>query len=79
MGCAASSSLRSQAQPEAMPRGAESAVHCDTGATSQQPQNSREGLELSVELEQARQHIITLQQVLLRCYLHIFLNIFSLF
>jgi uncharacterized membrane-anchored protein YhcB (DUF1043 family) len=48
-----------------MPRGAEqSAVHSVTGATSQQPQTSREGLELSVELEQARQQIITLRQEL---------------
>jgi hypothetical protein len=48
-------------------------------ATSQQPQTSHEGLELSVELEQARQQIITLQQVLLRCYLRNFLNMLSLF
>jgi hypothetical protein len=76
MGCAASSSMRSQAQPQAiphpMPRGAEQSahfarVHSGTGATSQQPQTSREGLEFSVELEQARQQIITLQQVLSRC------------
>ncbi len=84
MGCAASSSMRSQAQPEAtrhpMPSGAEqSAVHSGTGATSQQPQTSREGLQLSVELEKARQQIITLQQVLSRCYLHNFLKMLSLF
>ena len=69
-----------QAVPQAMPRGAEqSAVHTDTGATSQQPQTSREALELSVELEQARQQITTLQQVLSRCYLHSFLKMLSLF
>ena len=76
--------MRSQAQPEAiphpMPRGAEqSAVHSGTGATSQQPQTSREGLELSVQLEQARQQIVTLQQVLSLCYLHSFLKMLSLF
>jgi hypothetical protein len=75
--------MRSQAQPEAiphlMPRGAEqSAVHSGTGASSQ-PQTSQEGLELSVELEQARQQIITLQQVLSRCYLHNFWKMLSLF
>jgi hypothetical protein len=64
--------MRSQAQPaaipHAIPRGAEqSAVHSGTGATSQQLQTSREGLELSVELEKARQQIITLQQVLSHC------------
>ena len=65
----ASSQAPHQAVPQAMPRGAEqSAVHTETaGATSQQPQTSREALELSVELEQARQRITTLQQVLSRC------------
>ena len=82
MGCAASSSMRSQGQPEAiphaMPRGAEqSAVH--SGATSQQTQTSRERLELSVELEKARQQIVTLQQVLSLCYLHNFVKMLSLF
>jgi hypothetical protein len=46
----------------------ETPVHSDT-ATSQQQQTRREQ-ELSVELEQARQQIKTLQQVLSRCYLH---------
>ena len=58
--------MRSQAQPEAiphaMPRGAEQSA-VNSGTTSQQPKNSREGLELSVELEKARQQIVTLQQV----------------
>ena len=76
--------MRRQAQPEAiphaMPRGAEQcAVHSGTGATSQQPQTSREGLERSVQLEQARQQIVTLQQVLSRSYLHNFLKMLSLF
>ena len=81
MGCAASSSMRSQAQPEAiphaMPRGAEQSA-VNSGTTSQQPQTSREGLELSVELEKARQQIVTLQQVvaafIISCYLHNFLK-----
>jgi hypothetical protein len=76
--------MRSQAQPEAiphpMPRGAEqSAGHSGTGATSQQPQTSREGLELSVQLEQARQQIVTLQQVLSLCCLQNFVKMLSLF
>ena len=84
MGCAASSSLSNQAQaqdmPHAMPRGAEqSAAHSDTSATTQQPQTSREGLELSAALEQARQQIIILQQVLLsRFATHTFLLLYLL-
>ena len=64
-----------------MPRGAEqlSALHSGTDATSQQPQTSQDGLELSVELQQARQQIIALQQVLSRCYLRNFLNMLYLF
>jgi hypothetical protein len=46
----------------------ETPVHSDT-ATSQQQQTRREQ-ELSAELEQARQQIKMLQQVLSRCYLH---------
>ncbi len=46
----------------------ETPVHSDA-ATSQQQQTRREK-ELLVELEQARQQIQTLQQVLSRCYLH---------
>ena len=75
---------RSHAQPQdmphAMPRGAEQSAECsDSGATSQQLQTSREGLELSVALENARQQIIILQQVLSSCYSHILLTIFALF
>ena len=74
---------RSHAQPQdmphAMPRGAEqSAAHSDTGATTQQPQTSREGLELSAALEQARQQIIKLQQVLSRFATHTFLLLYLL-
>ena len=55
----------------------ETPVHSDT-STSQQQQTSREQ-ELSVELEQARQQIKILQQVLSRCYLHDIIKYISLF
>ncbi len=69
--------LQSLQARQTMPITGEPAEHCNT-ATSQQPL-SCEGLELSVELEQARQQISTLQQVLSRCYLRNFLNVLSLF
>jgi len=55
----------------------ETPVHSDT-TTSQQQQTRREQ-ELSVELEQARQQIKILQQVLSRCYLHDIIEYISLF
>ena len=55
----------------------ETPVHSDT-PTSQQQQTRREQ-ELSVELEQARQQIKILQQVLSRCYLHDIIKYISLF
>ena len=55
----------------------ETPVHSDT-ATSQQQQTRREQ-ELSVELEQARQQIKMLQQVLSRCYLHDIIEYISFF
>ena len=69
--------LQSLQARQTTPFTGEPAEHSDT-ATSQQP-HSREGLELSVELEHARQQIITLHQVLSRCYFRNFLNLFSLF
>ena len=55
----------------------ETPVHSDT-PTSQQQQTRREQ-ELSGELEQARQQIKILQQVLSRCYLHDIIKYISLF
>ncbi len=79
MGCAASSSLGRQAQPQAIPHEMPRRQAIPHEMPRRAEQSAVEGLELSVELEQARQQIITLQQVLSRCYLHNLLNILFLF